>query len=98
MKLAGRALSFILTELDQAKVVDSFTLFKTSDFASRMAKEFPAFVAKAKPPPQVLQGDVKKMYTNVDHSMLFKTLEWVFDLVKTHLPSKDGILVRLGRS
>ena len=70
---AGRALMWILTQLQSDGVSKSFATFKTTQYVQAMKH------VTLPPHATVYLGDVKNMYTNIEHANLMRVIQWVMD-------------------
>jgi hypothetical protein len=88
LKCVGRALMWLLKQLQISGAVNSFSTFDTRDYASRMRK-----LGTLPPNTAVYLGDVKNMYTNIEHTALLEVVAWVLTLVATHFGNDAQVFV-----
>ena len=88
LKCVGRALMWLLKQLQSCGAVNSFSTFDTRDYASQMRglDAFPPHTA-------VYLGDVKNMYTNIEHTALLEVVTWVLTLAKKHFGDNAQVFV-----
>ena len=72
LRIAGRALMWILQRIQSAGRCSSFPAFDTREYPQSMAS-----VGTLPPNTHVYLGDVKSMYTNIPHPRLYEVVDWV---------------------
>ena len=70
---------WLLHRLQHKGLSKSFSSFDTRDYAATMAD------VKLPPGTKVYLGDVKNMYTNIDHVNLNEVIRWVLNLARKNL-------------
>ena len=92
LNFAGRALMWLLHRLQHKGLSKSFSSFDTRDYAATMAD------VKLPPGTKVYLGDVKNMYTNIDHVNLNEVIRWVLNLARKNLGHDLSIFVPNAKS
>ena len=91
LRATGRALWYILKDLQEAGHLKSFAIFATGEHKQKVSTFTTTEDSK------VFLGDVENMYTNLSHTSLHQAVDWIMNLAEEHLPMKHGMLVSMAR-
>ena len=79
---------WLLKQLQICGAVNSFSTFDTRDYASQMRD-----LGALPPNTAVYLGDVKNMYTNIEHTALLEVVAWILTLAKKHFGDNAQVFV-----